>query len=67
MNYKYGKGEISLDGPVVKNLPSKAGNVGLFPNWGTKISCAVGQLSLHGTTAEPASQSKRSCMPMYHN
>ena len=52
---------------MVKNLPSKAGDGDLFPDWGTKISCAVGQLSLHGTTVEPASQSKRSCMPMCHN
>ena len=33
-------------GPVVKNLPSKAGDVGLIPGWGTKIPQAIGQLSL---------------------
>ena len=32
-------------GPVFKNLPSNAGDVGLIPVWGTKISHAVEQLS----------------------
>ena len=31
-------------GPVVENLPSNAGNVGLIPNGGTRIPHAVGQL-----------------------
>ena len=31
-------------GPVVKNLPSNAGDVGLIPGQGTKIPHAVGQL-----------------------
>ena len=30
-------------GPVVKNPPSKAGDAGLIPGWGTKISQAVPQ------------------------
>ena len=34
-------------GPVVENLPSNAGDVGLIPGWGTKILHAAGQLSLH--------------------
>ena len=32
-------------GPVVKNLPSNAGDMGLILGWGTKIPHAVGQLS----------------------
>ena len=38
-------------GPVVKNPPSNAGDVGLIPGWETKIPHAAGQLSLH--TLEP--------------
>ena len=33
-------------GPVVKNLPSNAGDTGSIPGQGTKIPHAVGQLSL---------------------
>ena len=33
-------------GPLVKNLPCNAGNVGLIPAWGTKIPHAAEQLSL---------------------
>ena len=32
-------------GPVVKNLPSNAGDTGWIPGWGTKIPHARGQLS----------------------
>ena len=32
-----------LGGQVVKNLPSNAGDMGLIPDWGTKIPHAVGQ------------------------
>ena len=32
-------------GPVVKNLPSTAGDVGLIPGQGTKILYVAGQLS----------------------
>ena len=42
-------------GPVVKNLPSNAGDVGLIPGRGTKIPQAVGQLSPWATTTVPAS------------
>ena len=31
-------------GPVVKNLPSNAGDMGSVPGWGTKIPNATGQL-----------------------
>ena len=41
--------------PVVKNLPSNAGNEGLIPGGGTKIPQATGQLSLQVTTTEPGS------------
>ena len=40
-------------GPVVKNLPSNAGDVGLISGEGTKIPHAVEQLSLRATTTEP--------------
>ena len=31
-------------GPVLKNLPSNAGDAGSIPGWGTKSPHAVGQL-----------------------
>ena len=37
-------------GPVVKNLPSSAGDVGSIPGQGTKIPHTVGQLSLCAAT-----------------
>ena len=40
-------------GPVVKNLPSNAGDAGSIPGWGTKIPHAEGHLSLCAATAEP--------------
>ena len=39
-------------GPVVKNLPSNEGDMGLIPGQGTKIPNAAGQLSLRATTTE---------------
>ena len=39
-------------GPVVKNLPSKAGDAGSIPGQGTKIPHGAGQLSPHATTTE---------------
>ena len=36
------KGNFS-GGPVVKNPPSNAGDVGSIPGWGTKIPCAMGK------------------------
>ena len=36
------KGEDTPDGPVVENLPSSAGDVGLIPGWGTKIHMPLG-------------------------
>ena len=38
------KSGISLVGPVVKNLPSTAGEVGSIPGWGTKIPHASGAM-----------------------
>ena len=35
-------------GPVVKNLPCNAGDVGLIPGQGTEIPYATEQLSLYG-------------------
>jgi len=40
------------DGPVVKNLPSDAGDTGSIPGWGTKTSQVTGPLSLHTSTRE---------------
>ena len=40
------------NGPVVKNLPSNAGDSGSIPGQGTKIPHVVGQLSPHTTTRE---------------
>ena len=40
-------------GPVVKNLPSNAGDMGSIPGGGTKIPHAVGQLSPWAATTEP--------------
>ena len=40
-------------GPVVKNPPSNAGDVGSIPGRGTKIPHAAGQLSLCAATTEP--------------
>ena len=34
-------------GPVVKNLPTNAGDSGLIPSLGTKIPHATGKLSSH--------------------
>ena len=48
-------------GPVVKNPPSNAGDVGSIPGWGTKVPHATGQLSLHATTTEPTRS--RACEP----
>ena len=39
--------------PVVKNLPSNAGDLGSISDWGTKIPHAMGQLSLSATTKDP--------------
>ena len=44
---KYGKYWDFPVGPVVKNLPSNAGDAGSIPGWGTKIPHATGQLSPH--------------------
>ena len=40
-------------GPVVKNLPAKAGDSGLTPDQGTKIPHAAGQPSLLTIPGEP--------------
>ena len=48
--------QVSWDfpgGPVVKNLPSSAGDMGSISGQGTKIPGAAEQLSLRTTTREP--------------
>ena len=44
---------------VVNNPPSNAGDVGSIPVQGTKISHAVGQLSLRATPKTQHSQEKK--------
>ena len=48
--------EGSPSGPVVKNLPSSAGDVGSIPGRGTKIPHVVGLLSPCATTKTQCSQ-----------
>ena len=50
-------------GPVVKNPPSNAGDVGSILGRGTKIPHAVGQLSWCATTTELERLNERVCMP----
>ena len=50
-------------GPVVKNLPSNAGDAGSIPGRGTKIPHALGQLS----TCARQLLSPRALEPMCHN
>ena len=45
-------------GPVVKNLPSNAGDEGLIPGLGTKIPHALEQLSPPDTTREKSRAAK---------
>ena len=64
MNTKEFKNVSSRDfpgGPVVKNSPSNAGDVGLIPGRGTKIPQAAEQLSLFAATTEPVRS--RACAP----
>ena len=50
-------------GPVVKNPPSNAGDVGSIPGQGTKIPHATGQLSLSATTTELTCLNERARVP----
>ena len=50
-------------GPVVKNPPSNAGDVGFIPGRGTKIPHTAGQLSPHATTTELARLNERAHVP----
>ena len=50
-------------GPVVKNPPSNAGDLGSIPGRGTKIPHAAGQLSPCATTTELARLNERACVP----
>ena len=49
-NKRYNRTKGFPGGPVVKNLPSSAGDVGSIPGQGTKIPHTVGQLSLCAAT-----------------
>ena len=50
-------------GPVVKNLPSSAGDVDSIPGQGTKIPHATGQLSPRATSTELTCLSERARVP----
>ena len=50
-------------GPVVKNPPSNAGDVGSIPGRGTKSPHAPEQLSPHATSTEPMCHNYRAHMP----
>ena len=50
-------------GPVVKNLPCNAGDVGSIPGQGTKIPHAAGQRSLRATTTELVRLNERGQVP----
>ena len=41
-----------LGGPMVENLPSNAGDMGLIPAWRTKTQHAAGQQGLCAATRE---------------
>ena len=45
-------------GPVVKNTPCNAGDLGLIRGWGTKILHAAGQLSLSTSARVCVSQGR---------
>ena len=47
--------------PVVRNLPSSAGDLGSIPGRGTKSLCALGRLNPWAAAVEPSSS--RSCAP----
>ena len=52
--------KLGLPGsPGVKNLPSKAGDAGSIPGWGTKIPPAEGQLSPQASTKIRCSQNNK--------
>ena len=55
------KGEVREfpGGPVVKNLPCNAGDMGSVPGRGTQIPHAMGQLSLHTSRQNPCATVKR--------
>ena len=52
-------------GPVIKNPPSDARDVGSIPGRGTKIPHAAGQLSPRATTREKLAHCKEE--PTCHN
>ena len=53
--------------PVVKTLPSSAGDTGLIPGQGTKIPNAAEQQILWIATTEPARHSYGACPAQQNN
>ena len=54
-------------GPVVKNLPSSARDMGSVPGGGTKIPHAAGKLSQWTANEEPTSHNKDPAYPKEKN
>ena len=48
-------------GPLVKNLPSSAGDMSSIPHWRNKIPHAAGQLSPRTTTREACKPKQKVC------
>ena len=49
-------------GPVVRNPPCNAGDMGSIPGQRTEVPYAMGQLSPQVTTREPVGRNWRVCM-----
>ena len=54
-------------GPLVKNPPCHAGDMGSIPGWGNKIPRAAGQLSPHTTMKDPTGHNKEQRQPNKFN
>ena len=50
---KKNKSQDFPGGSVIHSLFRSAGDVGSIPVWGTKIPCAIKQVSLHTATEDP--------------
>ena len=61
-NLKYDTRDFPA-GPVVKNPPSNAGDVGSISGQGTKIPHATGQVSHHTATKRPHAATKTPVQP----
>ena len=62
MEIRVRRGDFS-GGPVVKNPPFDAEDMGSVSGWGTKIPPAAGRLGPRTATAEPACHRQRAPVP----